>query len=437
MRKRTLFYGIPLIGKNTGFVESLRSYIFRLAAAHSVRPGVLLQLLIDHFPLDGLTLSFKELRTRWDIHGLGKIGIQLILRLEMATAQTLELSSLARFSGLLSNRYLLSSDPYRYCAVCSNQTSGDSFSPLLWQVECVNACPIHGVLLKSSRKCGSPLDSKLGPHQRPLLNGVCGTCGSIGFKCATDNPEIASDEAIQASRSVSSFLSLSGEDSRSLSVSVTIRGLREVVSQRYEGSAVRAAEQSGLSRGAVCHWLRGSGTFSFAKMVQLCNHAGADLVACSKGSFQPASTPSGNVPEFPKYRKRVKRDWSLIARAIENALHQGEIISGRQFARRFDMDLKYLKKHLPDESRRLIATYQASKDAQREKNYNASISFFLLSVAALKRDGKAINRTSILRHSRVALFRKNSSYNKDSFKNAALEKVLELHADYRPNGQRL
>jgi hypothetical protein len=141
--KRSLFYGLPLEGVGTWEVESLRSFVERLAYAHCFKPLALLEKLLAHFPLGEAKLSLLAVVRFWDVHGTANAGNLVTERLELATLTKLASAGLRRFAHVLSPAHLARSKHERavYCPACVAEGDELGHGRLLWEVQCVTGLP--------------------------------------------------------------------------------------------------------------------------------------------------------------------------------------------------------------------------------------------------------------------------------------------------------
>ena len=131
MLKRTLFFGLPLAGVGTPVVESLRSYVQRLAFAHNLKPRVLIEVLLERFPWEGEPVDLSEVMKQWEVHGRGEVGRKLRERLERATGVDLQSSRFGSFSRLVAGQHLAKLGRGRYCPVCVLEDG--AHGQLLWR----------------------------------------------------------------------------------------------------------------------------------------------------------------------------------------------------------------------------------------------------------------------------------------------------------------
>jgi len=167
-------------GLDTGDVESLWSYLHRLADAHSVRFKCLLTEHLSQYVRELLGSSRRAGESRGDwqnlveaVHGV-TFGTRVSRLLERLTGrkglERLTLVPVCRTAGL---EVRLRKD-LAWCRVCLAEDS-DPFARLIWTIAGVTHCPKHGTPLDTlCRDCGKP--QRLFSGRSDILK--CMWCGS-------------------------------------------------------------------------------------------------------------------------------------------------------------------------------------------------------------------------------------------------------------------
>ncbi|MCA1991407.1 MAG: TniQ family protein [Coleofasciculus sp. S288] len=180
---RSHLYQLEPIGIGTPLVESLTSFIARLAEVHCVPPRILISKIITPF-LEQIFVkrcTNRGLRSLFDraraLNGTGRMARDFVEALEKLTVRDdLRFLTLLNWSDILVPRGLLR-ERKAWCPACYKQwrTSGRVvYEPLLWSIDAVTVCLSHH----------QPLCNHC-PHcqqQLPLLTwrtrpGYCSICG--------------------------------------------------------------------------------------------------------------------------------------------------------------------------------------------------------------------------------------------------------------------
>ncbi|WP_088892412.1 TniQ family protein [Leptolyngbya ohadii] len=152
VQRCSILHYLNLVGINTPYVESLTSHISRLAEAHSLYPGVLMERGIA--PLIAKQYTGGNLHTIYShtcaLNGTGVMASDLVQALNNLTGhRQLHLLTMLPWVEVVPQRELLYSSRF-WCPQCyeENRISGfEIHEPLLWTLKIVKICPIHQQLL--------------------------------------------------------------------------------------------------------------------------------------------------------------------------------------------------------------------------------------------------------------------------------------------------
>ena len=184
---RTILYALRPVGIGTSEVESLTSYITRLAAKHYLSPVTLLKNSVPDISLLPTGLRQDSINSTFggSLNGFGKNTKDVVEILQKATSQSeIYHTTLLHWKGKMSNQKLLKKN-MAWCSLCYELQSEKReiiYDKLIWTFEQVKVCQIHKLPL--TEKC---------PHchkKLKLLSGKsrCGYCskclGWLGSKSA-------------------------------------------------------------------------------------------------------------------------------------------------------------------------------------------------------------------------------------------------------------
>lgn len=156
---RSACFSLAPEGESGESYEDLVSYFRRLSAFHGITPRSFATRTIAtliHGP--------KPPRRNFDtdifaINGLTEVAETWVEALEMITLRTdLAVRTLLPLRNIVSKWSLLSKYE-RFCprCYCDDESMGRSkYNRLLWSIACVNACPIHNVLLETTPSSSCP-----------------------------------------------------------------------------------------------------------------------------------------------------------------------------------------------------------------------------------------------------------------------------------------
>ncbi len=157
MPPRSRLYHLPPRSVGTLWVESLTSYINRLAWAYRVSPRVLVaQEIVPQLSSSLQIHSFAQLATfsrssAMGMNGTGDLAVEWPTILEELTLRSdLHLLTLRSWVGDLTSRGHLRKKP-AWCPVCYTEWREQKlplYQPLLWMLQLVMMCPRHQVRLE-------------------------------------------------------------------------------------------------------------------------------------------------------------------------------------------------------------------------------------------------------------------------------------------------
>ena len=149
---RSRLFQLEPIGVGTPYVESLTSYLARLAQAHTLLLGDLVAREIKS--IVPKTYRSKDLfctkHPSGTANSTGAVAKYLLLSLEKLTLrEDLENLTLLKWSQVLSQRNLIH-PVKKWCPVCyqeQHENNNPIYEHLLWFFKTVNICPLHSSFL--------------------------------------------------------------------------------------------------------------------------------------------------------------------------------------------------------------------------------------------------------------------------------------------------
>lgn len=174
-------FPIAVCGSGTAEVESLPSYVHRLAFKHGIFVGELLRFVVRQAGGDAAYQGhITVLPRRINVHDIlrsNALANSLVAILEHMTRQCLQGTTVSLFNGPLTTSRGELHKGFRWCPECLAEMElmgEESYFKLIWQFRAVLACPIHrSPLLQVCEHCGCDQTSYV--KRRPL--GLCQDCG--------------------------------------------------------------------------------------------------------------------------------------------------------------------------------------------------------------------------------------------------------------------
>jgi transcriptional regulator with XRE-family HTH domain/endogenous inhibitor of DNA gyrase (YacG/DUF329 family) len=291
--ERSTLYAPAPIRVETAFGESLTSYLARLAEAHCVYPGVLLQQMIVPL-MRGLETQGRgaEEHPLWRRDGGGSHLINVTSPRARSVMSALELLTrrkdlrglaLTALTELLPIRGL-TRNTLAWCPLCYEewQESGQIlYDPLLWMFREISICTRHAVRLHAH----CPHCARSLPHltwrSRP---GCCAFCSATLFGSLEDGMRTVAVDSHEFAWQQWVTHALGGVVARLPGISVEPKRerIRQVVSVAVEhlagGNTAAFARSLGLPRGTVENWRQGKRIPELDMLLRLCYRL--DLSLC-------------------------------------------------------------------------------------------------------------------------------------------------------------
>jgi transcriptional regulator with XRE-family HTH domain len=417
MPVRSTLYPLEPIGVRTALVESLTSYIARLADAHCVFVGVLMNkilapVLTDLFPERSKTsLSFTAGRQSHTLNGANICTLDAVQVLEHFTQrQELCFLTLLTWSKVFPTVNLMH-DHRTWCPVCYDEWRAQGqtiYDPLLWTLREISICSRHGVYLSSScpyQDCQRE-QSSMGWR---LLPGYCSYCGRwlgsprellpMAHTCIHDD-ELSWQQWVTTT--LGDLLALTPTVIAPPTRQRVTEMLRFLVQQVSQGSHTAFERAVGLSKRLVAHWLKERKLPRIDGLLRVCyalDLSLSDFLFSDLETIQPCLM-SERIQKLPGRKPRLSVPGSKIGqmqRALEDALRNDEqpppTVAG--IARQFGHDSHTLYKRWPELCYAVAAhytTYISVRKSERMQQLRAEIREAALQLYA---EGKSITRRQI------------------------------------------
>lgn len=260
---RSRLYALPPIGVGTPEVESLTSYLARLAHAHGVTVQKL--ALAEVLPRLGLAVTSDQ---RWfmnhhrTLNGMGEWPARLIAALERLTLRSdLAFLTMEPWRPVLAPVPLLRST-LAWCPRCYaqwQQAGQTLYQPLLWSLKGVQMCPQHQHPLQHT--CPYPdCRSSRRPLNRLVPPGYCPTCQRwLGLEAVSaDETNWTSDQwqwQLWLTEQLGCLFSAAPGLASQLDPAAVALNLKRAVQLTATSSVSRLAGKVGLSRHTLLNWL--------------------------------------------------------------------------------------------------------------------------------------------------------------------------------------
>ncbi|MBH8578329.1 TniQ family protein [Nostocaceae cyanobacterium CENA369] len=385
---RSRLYHIEPIGIGTSLVESLTSYIARLAEAHCLFPGVLLERELAPIlnKAYGSTNLDKIYPFTGALNGTGVMAADLIQAIQKLTlSNNLQFLTLITWSKVFPFRNLLCS-ARAWCPYCYQDNYIKSqivYEPLLWSLNVVKICLHHKQKLYYNCHHCHQKNYVLAWKSRP---GYCSKClrwlGLPFDAQLSDRKDSNEDELkfeIWTAKTVGDLLAKSPYLTFAPLKENIAKSLCAYVSKVAEGNIAEFARQLQIPRNTVWLWCKGQNLPSINTLLYICYCLKISLLDFFKLEEDLVNSPQSlrlPVPQMKSSRRlAIKRfDADKVKQNLEAVLesHECPAPSMEEVARRLKCDRRTILRHFPDLCHAISARYLNAKKATFEQNIEQS-----------------------------------------------------------------
>ncbi|KRE73919.1 TniQ family protein [Paenibacillus sp. Soil750] len=295
-------YSLQPIGLKTGYVESLTSYITRLAKAHCVRTGSMFsKIFFPYLNKDYMNNGGSGFYTSAHlINGLSNVANEFIEMISALTGiNTIDQLTLLRFKSVIPTRGLYRPNK-AWCPRCFDEMRHQEemvFEPLLWSIRPVNVCLKHQInLLEKCNNCCSNIPMLDGRSK----SGYCPKCSNwLGIEELDTSEGVASDWDVYRAKLIEELLSSQWGRFESADVTWT---LSRLVDQFTGGNVSEYAKFVGVPKTTFWGWYSGKNLPTLDDALRICNKCDVTLVAFYSGSSL------GKNGKFVIVNTRIKKE---------------------------------------------------------------------------------------------------------------------------------
>jgi DNA-binding phage protein len=309
--QHSFLYHLDPIGIGTPFVESLTSYVIRLADAHSVYPrtlftNVLFPALKRPYLYSNGRPVYDHLTTFWtqspNLNGTGILASNLVQVVEHLTVcSCLRFLTMLPWKEVLATRKLFR----RTCAWCSacyeewRATQQPVYEPLLWLLDVIRICPKHKLALQM--RCPHPdcarALSPLAPRAQP---GYCAWCNRwLGYVSRCEHLGVLDREEMEQQQwvadTVGELLTAAPLLATPLSRDGLIASLNQCVTGA--GNMFAATRLLRTNQKSFYRMISGQQIPTLGTLMRMCVHLKIPLLCFLRGDLPPISiSPAKAAP---------------------------------------------------------------------------------------------------------------------------------------------
>lgn len=362
----TCLYGLRPQHVGEGQIESLSSYLYALARAHSFAISTFTNRVIPQLSAKAVTGCPTQL-TKWEssashslLHNPG-FALQLARCLMALTGRAEILST--NLCGLM--RFVcgqaLHAHEERICRSClieDLEVGRQPYSRLLWSIAQATCCPVHGTLLVRAScdvRGKRPFHATMG-----RFGDACCSCGSLATHCPCNPDAKASDLEVWKAKQIAG--ALEQEPNWAASSLVQLKHALRLYCDSRDGCE-RLAKRCGISKSVLSRWLNvPTARLSLAIMLDVCAAEGFSLAKLFSQDLTRITWPGFVRPSRVK-RRVAGLDRERLEREIRQAMSEGREI--REVAESCSAHVRSLRS-VP--SYKELRDLNARKRAQKRKS---------------------------------------------------------------------
>ena len=417
---RSILYQLPPIGVGTPGVESLTSYLARLAVSHTVAVGALLEYevarLIDKKYGAANLQSISRLRSA--VNGTGSMTRDLVCALEQLTMQQdLHLLTMLSFGDVISSRNLFRA-VRAWCPQCYQEwyERGDIlYEPLLWSLQPVKYCSTHQTPLIN--KCPN-CQQHNPPFGGKFQLGFCSRChswlGQVSDKKASTDREDTELELWEL-QAVGSLLAMGVKSRNKLSPVHIPAQLSMLANEATAGNLAALSRRLKIPKNTLWLWSSGQVIPSLESSLRICGHFDITLFQFFTGEIaERPSLDNSRVLKRQSLTTAFSQSFDLeVARLfLEQVISQKMLppLSVVEVSRKLGCNRRILYKYFPDLCSEIASIYKSYLQQSCQENLASCCYQVQQIVEQLHRQGQypsesrvaqLMDRPNFLRYERV------------------------------------
>ena len=383
-------------------VESLTSYLSRLAEAHCVTVGTLISQVIaeelgkNYVIESSQKCGSKLYKNAFTLNGLGVLTEEFVRVISNLTGRDVSFLTLQSWRNICPDRNILRPTK-AWCPNCLEDWKGKRlpiYEPLVWCFKDVRLCKIHNALLIThcpSCDLGIPLLNRMS------RNGYCSHCNRWLGSADAPDMEMKSDHI-----SWDHFVTSTIEDllKNQPYLNITTNSVKGFVDELIEqaGGIVGLSKYIGIAKSTVSEWHRGLHRPSFSMLLKVCYAVNTNLLPTLS---QEQSIHLMNKPDIILSSKqkvvRRKIDWIKIEDILIDKLNNTESAppSVKAIAQEMNIDRRLLYSHFPGLCKELSSNYTSRIQLMKEKRIEYGLEEIRKAVINIKKLGISLNRENV------------------------------------------
>lgn len=356
----SVLYNIEPVGLETTLVESLSSYLIRVAYEHNITVGNLINKIVipemnkaylDRSTVYGGNSFYEGAKT---INGYMNYSTELVRVMGILTTRK-DLSNLTLFKLKdfipLRNLFKVS---LSWCPNCIRDWYGSGktiYYPLIWYLKSIKICTRHKCFLLD--KCPN-CNKKIDILRRQMILGYCPNCSSLlAQPFSTEEMDI--QELYWYNFNYQNISSLISANFNKLSIKQSKYNINKQLNilnqELFLGNISNFSELCGVPKSTLRCWLKGENTPSLDKLLLICYRLNIEILdlLLGKRKIDIDISKINKSMSINKYKtERKPFNFDLIEKKLNEFLLYDIPISMTAVAREIGKDKRILYRNFPD-----------------------------------------------------------------------------------------
>jgi hypothetical protein len=349
---RSILYNLKPIGIGTELVESLTSYLARIAFEHNTTVGhIVNKLLIPTMNKDYLLRSSASGGNRFyegsrTLNGYMGNSVDVVNAMEKLTCRIdLRELTILNWKNVIPLRGLLKESLY-WCPSCIKKWMDNRSTvhyPLVWFLNSIKVCDIHSCLLINT--CPS-CNRKQDILRRQSIIGLCQHCyQSLGL---VDKVELCTYDNLKWHKFVFNSISslLTYEVKKPLHSDFKLFDNLNLINEKvFDGLVNQFSKKINCAHNTVHGWLKGSFTPILENQINICYQLNIGIEQLLFGTIdveQIKILNNKNIEVAAIVKSKTQLDNNYIKKQLEEIIHEEEAFSMEAAAKRIGVNKRTL-----------------------------------------------------------------------------------------------
>ena len=396
------------VAVGTPYIESLTSYITRLAQSHSITISTLMTrelapILDKDYVQKNAKRGLSTLLNRGAaINSIGELAQLFADSIERLTLEKdLSALTLLSFRDCLSSKELLHKTK-SWCPDCYEEwRSADKtiYEPLLWSFRDVRVCAYHNRLLQTTCfNCGRHIPWL---HSKSRI-GYCPYCdrwlGSSNDTQKTYESVVLSKNELERSMWISNnigeLIACSGENSIIKQENIA-KAIREIINITYQGNIAPFAKSLKLPKNTVWMWAKGKSLPKLKFILNICYCLDISLLSFLKlepRAFESLEIDSTRLTDVVSVKRISPKNFDAekIEKDLQTIIRSQDISppTMKEVAEKLGFDVRVISEHYPELCKAISDKHRRARNRVRARKIEESCQEVRQAVSTLIQRGE-------------------------------------------------